>query len=331
MTNCDAKLLQALRTRKPSRDKPYQLRLPSRLHFSCNDDLSEITIEMDSRASGPCAAENMQTDSASFEGWCVVIKSILPETKSIYLKWGVPEESSAGHWRHYQRFLYRVNRFQDRYRWFHPINEYVKDMRIRSDAEKGYYKVNLPTKARDSVRKGKEGELRSERDIEVDLVKSPNLLKSMSGATVIGNQLPIGVFEEKVARETAIFTGQASAIDLWGTNEESKTLSIFELKKPGNTKVGAVSELFFYAMVMKDLVDGRFAFDKRDTVPEGVKPWPPQFINESIKKINAYVLADRLHPLFSNGSNLFSLMNKNSSDSGVPVKFEFINYRDVIL
>ena len=330
MTNCDAKLLQTLRTRKPSRDKPYQLRLPSRLHFSFNDDLSEITIEMDSSPSGSCAAENMQTDSAAFEGWSLVLKTILPEIKGVYLKWNVPEESNAGHWRHYQRFLYRVHRFQDRYRWFRPVNEYIKDMRIRSDAENGYYKVNLPTKARDSVRKGKEGKSRSERDIEVDLVKSPRLLKSISGATVIGNQLPIGVFEVKVARKTAIFTGQASAIDLWGTNEETKTLSIFEFKKPGNTKVGAVSELFFYAMVMKDLVDDRFAFDKRDTVPEDVKPWPPQFINESIKEIKAYVLADRLHPLFGNGKKLFAEMNRESDNCGIPVTFGFINYEDVM-
>lgn len=331
MRKCDKRLWDVLQAKKPQAETPYQLRLPSRLQFSCNDDLSELMIEMGSSSSKACAAENMQTDSASFEGWSLVLKSILPGTERICLKWDIPDRSKPSHWKHYQRFLYRVNRFRDRYSWFTPVTDCDTDMRIRPDAPPGYYKVNLPTQARDSENGMRSEDERSERDMEIDLVRSPERLKAISGAEVIGNQLPIGVFGGSVARGTAIFTGQASAIDLWGTSKETETLSIFELKKRGNTKVGSISELFFYAMVMKDLVDGTFAFGKPKTVPTDVNPWPPEHINGTIKKITAYVLADRLHPLFGGGNSLFSLLNDASDHCGVPVTFGYINYGDVAL
>ena len=49
-----------------------------------------------------------------------------------------------------------------------------------------------------------------------------------------------------------IFTGGKSAIDLIGIRDD--TLVLFELKKSGNRKVGAVSELLFYASVMRDAI-----------------------------------------------------------------------------
>ena len=52
---------------------------------------------------------------------------------------------------------------------------------------------------------------------------------------------------DRIAKNTRIFTGGASAIDIVGLSNGK--LSVFELKRPTNIMIGALSELLFYASV----------------------------------------------------------------------------------
>ena len=63
--------------------------------------------------------------------------------------------------------------------------------------------------------------------------------------------MPVGVFEGHPSRAGAIFTGGKSAIDLIGLGRAG-AIWLLELKTSRNIKVGALSELFFYSMVLHD-------------------------------------------------------------------------------
>jgi hypothetical protein len=65
-------------------------------------------------------------------------------------------------------------------------------------------------------------------------------------------QLPVCLFFNKQPYgKYSIFTGKRSAIDFWTVT--SKTLNIIELKKGDNTKIGVLSELFFYTCFTRDV------------------------------------------------------------------------------
>jgi hypothetical protein len=107
-------------------------------------------------------------------------------------------------------------------------------------------------------------------------------------------QWPVGLFDGKVARGHEIFTGGKSAIDLIGIRND--TLVLFELKKSGNRKVGAVSELLFYASVMRDAIGASaiFKFEPKGAM-ENCAIGPEDIIRCS--KICAVSLAPDFHTL----------------------------------
>lgn len=107
----------------------------------------------------------------------------------------------------------------------------------------------------------------------------------------------MGVFEDEVSKETAIFTGGSSAADLWGASEDG-SLVLLELKAKNNNQVGALSELFFYAMVLADEQQGKF-FRK------GVEGE----IIRGTKSLKAMILAPGIHPLIT--KKVFQLLNTN--------------------
>lgn len=292
------------------------VRLPNGVSFKLDDEKTSIWIRLGRDTAGKCCASaNMQTDGAAFEGWALVIRAHIPSISLVSLEWEAPSDIDGPH---YQRFLYRVDRFTKIFKeWFVCKNSYKDHLKICNDQTRGFYKLNVPTKERTniplSVKKW------SERWLERSLVANgepQDELRKKTNIKVLGNQLPVGVFRGEVSRRTAVFTGQASAIDLWGVNAKGDELSLFELKKPGNSKVGVLSELFFYAMVMKDVIDGRFAFSN-DRYP-GVDPWPTDYISKKIRRIKAYLLVDKLHCLVS--KRVLDVMNRALVVQGIFVE-----------
>ncbi len=272
--------------------KNSSIKFPAGIDFQGNNRAISIIMRNG-------VTKNMQEDSAAFEGWALVVRTHIPDVRSVHLTWDVPSDINNPH---YQRFLYRVDRFAKIFsEWFVCECPHKEHLKIRSGQPEGFYQLNVPTKKRTDipplVKQWSERWLerilvedRDDNSVRAELLKKTNI-------EVLGNQLPVGVFEREVAEETAVFTGKASAIDLWGVNSAGDELSLLELKKPGNAKVGALSELFFYAMVMKDVIDGRFAFsDKRYP---GVDPWPPDYITRKILRIKAYLLVNKPHCLVS--------------------------------
>ncbi len=95
-----------------------------------------------------------------------------------------------------------------------------------------------------------------------------------------------------------------------------------ELKAGGNTAVGALSELFFYSLVLLDVLRGGIAFDPRATKRESdVRP-------EHVlgcARIEARLLMPPVHPLLHPGAGLaspvFAIMNARAKQRTWPVRF----------
>jgi hypothetical protein len=226
------------------------------------------------------------------------------------LKWEKPPDPKG---LHYQRFLYRVDRFNSIFGgsngWFFiddESKEFMVDLEIKDDKE---YFLNFPS-TRDEERKNdktKNIESRLENEI---LGQQDNLkdLKKLCPAT-LHRQLPVGLFHEKVRTTNAIFPIKHSAIDLWGVNGDD--LYILELKAKGNCKVGVLSELFFYTMVLRDEQAGRFVRKSDEGKSIG-----------NTNQIKAFILAPELHPFIT--QKVFDLLNEKSINQ--KMEFGYINF-----
>ena len=141
-------------------------------------------------------------------------------------------------------------------------------------------------------------------------------------------QWPSGLFVGEIAKSCRVFTGGKSAIDLLAIDGD--TLILFELKNGRNTKLGALSEAFFYGCVMRDLLRELFSFGNAPILerllisPEDIR---------KCKSVRAVVLAPHLHPLIWNecdptprkGSKVLSLLNEAAGrtwGNEIPVEFE---------
>ncbi len=115
------------------------------------------------------------------------------------------------------------------------------------------------------------------------------------GNNEVYRQLPVGLFENEVSKETMIFTGGKSAIDIWTWNNEEAYL--VELKTL-NPMVGIITEIFFYANYMRDLLskDGLFTLNKaKRNKDRGYS----EILRNDFKKVNGMMLADKYHPLIT--------------------------------
>jgi len=253
-------------------------------------------------------SNNMQTDNAAFEGWAICLKAWLPEKiQYVQLDWDEPTDEKIN--KHYNRYLYRVYKFGLAYPWFSIVD--TKKTLIENFA-KGLTGLHNNCGSKDPDEKEKEGE----NKVEYRMVNTYGKeMCNVFSLDIIDHQLPIGVRKDK----NTFFTGQASAIDLWGTKEDC--LSIFELKfsenKSNNTKVGIISELFLYTSIMADIISGTI-----------MPPSNCPRLNESklysriheMKKIKSYMLADKYHPLIENDTVL-SLLNEVVRNDEVSIEF----------
>jgi len=296
----------------------------SRIKFPEGIDLQEnnhvITLTMQDGI-----AKNMQNDSAAFEGWALCLKACL-DIEKCYLKWTSIEPEDPKY-PHYQRFLYRVDKFKkifgDNNGWFSIDDEskgLLADLRIKDNIT---YYLNCPSTSGKERWNNETKNIESRLENEI-LRQQVNLeiLKKYCPAT-LKRQLPTGLFHTKVNKNNAIFPSKHSAIDLWGVNGEE--LYILELKASGNCKVGILSELFFYTMVMQDEQTGRFirACDKGKSI-------------KNTKQIKAFILAPELHPFIT--QKVFDLLNEKLrnqkmefghikfcyEDMGKELKFNFV-------
>lgn len=261
-------------------------RLPSSIDFSLEKKCLTVTL---SSVTG-----NMQEDKSAFEGWIICFKSWMPSiTEKVILDWNPPKDDVNS--LHYNRFLFRVVQFQKMYSWFSVSNKNAATVEKFSRSMLQDKWINYPLKGKlNSVSENKK-----EDKIESLFVNEyQNLLKGKLNLETINQQLPVGIFNESVKSGNYFFSGQKSAIDLWGLSGEE--LSIFELKYK-NKKVGIISELLFYLYLMNYVfIAGEIQYPEKAERAK-VRDFDKLY-SKKLKKLKGYFLIDKLHPFISDGS-----------------------------
>jgi hypothetical protein len=308
-----------------SKDFEY-CQFPRESEIGINGDRDQVTITFNKKG----LHANMQTDAAAFEAWALTLLCHCEvKTVAITLQENLEElDAQTQQEPHFQRFLYRLKRFVEIF-----PKRIVADERLLnlSRASGGDFYLNQPLNHRSSVEAERDERLHvflsqpadhSESDLERALEISPAFRKALALEKVM-RQWPVGLFGEQVAHRNRIFTGGKSAIDLIGIRNDE--LVLVELKKDGNRKVGAISELFFYSSLMRDALGGVFKFEERPSKRNCAVS------TGDIKRcssICAVLLAPAMHPLIENPKIISELNSAMASHwPKFPIKFDMVHIR----
>ena len=147
----------------------------------------------------------------------------------------------------------------------------------------------------------------------------------------MNRQLPVGLFERKVSRNTHYTTGGKSAIDIWAI--KGHCLSIFELKKRDNNPLGIISELMFYTNVLDDIMSHRIMYEEngktQNTIRRNIREFRTlheAYSNGLINSIEAIFLADELHTLLS--EDLIKFINESALFKYKNISFKHKKYHE---
>ena len=256
------KLLQA---------KNKNLRLPSGMGFSIEDNVLTITMKEKGLIS------NMQTDDSAFEGWAICLKAWLPEfIDQVYIEGKAPTNISD---KHYQRFLYRLDKFIKIYTWASTKSFEIELAEFRR--KNVNVVINVPKS------NASESATHCEAQLERVFYKRNKISCSYD---FIDHQLPVRLFNDEIKEEKSITP--KSYLDIWAI--KGNLLRIFELKLPTNTGIGIISELMFYVNVMIDVIKG----DVKIPFSSEYRSFNHLFEfqkNKKCKKIEGVLLANNLH------------------------------------
>jgi hypothetical protein len=277
----------------------------------------------------------MQTDAAAFEAWALALRGWCgeKEVQSITLRWSEPiikaGPDGAAAMAHYQRFLYRVRKFENYFPWFQVADRAL--LNASQLTHDGSYRLNIALSERTGspdLPRRPPAELR-EHELECAFAFSPlrENLKQLLAADDLVCQVPVGVFADAVRKGQGVLCGGKSAIDLLAWDRKG-SLMIVELKKWGAKKMGAVSELFFYSCVMREaaaLGGQRFQFTepkRNGYVPRELSP-----IREA-RRIRGYLLVGpEVHPLLERRVNgVFEQLNAATEADGL--RFAVIRFNE---
>jgi hypothetical protein len=271
-----------------------QCQFPASTEIEIGGTRDQATITMKEKG----LHANMQTDAAAFEAWALALLfSCGVQTVEIVLD---PGALAKG--RHYERFLYRLRRFSDLFphhvtpNW-PAVGARALDPEIKRFLNQPNPRKNPPDAEFSERMLAASAKAPSESNLEKALEVSDAFRRHFCLEKVM-RQWPVGLFGGRVARgaDHEIFTGGKSAIDLIGIRDD--TLVLFELKKAGNRKVGAVSELFFYASVMRDAIGDAPIFQFEPKSAKKNCTIAPEDITRCTK-ICGVLLAPGFHPLIS--------------------------------
>lgn len=295
--------------------KNVNVSLPNGIDFNLNDGVLTLNV------SGKGVVKNMQTDGSAFEGWAICIKSWMKEIENVVIGWEPPvyskdSKEKGRQEKHYNRFLLRAAFFEEDYPWVSI------DRENKGEVEKvkqlvPLLVVNYPkTKATQTAKNG-------EAKLERKLVERFGNLR---------HQLPVGLFKGDVSIANTFTPRGASQIDIWEL--DNGDLKIYELKDCENKHVGIISELMYYANVMRLLVKGIIKYPElleiEKTDYRGVKVLYKAVVEKMISKIVAKFWLIDFHPLI-NGclDDVLKLMNQ--SKASVNVEYGFRDLREDLL
>lgn len=265
--------------------------------------------------------KNMQEDGNAFEGWALCSHTVSQKDVIICVDGAL--DTSDGVYvgkGHMCRFLYRIMKFSEQYDWVH-LSEYLEKEteRFREYLSNGVFYNNIG-----NGEAGNKGKYDDENAVEAKLAED-GILRGVIGDIGEGKvyrQLPVGLFEESVARDNAVFTGVKSAIDLWSVN--GNTINIIELKTK-NPMIGIVTEIFFYSNYVYDLVseDGLFTLNEQVKGGKSHRGYEEilKLKEEKSIKIQGIMLADDFHPCVK---DCCEELNKNNMGS---IQYSASSYR----
>ena len=289
---------------------PRNVRLPSEAGIRVGGDLDRATLFLSEAA----VRANMQADAAAFEGWAAVLMAWCL-VRRVAIDWHEPADSRDGH---YQRFLYRLIRFQEL--MGSDVVEIVRSDRLKQClvGNGGNPTLNLARGSQTTAIASRPG---SEAELELRLAdpasaERRHLVKALS-LTKLDRQVPVGVFDGPPRRGGEIFTGGKSAIDLLGLGRDG-ALWLLELKTAKNIKVGALSEMFFYSMVLRDVGLKRICFHE-GTAGARSSIIPAEIAEAS--RVHARLLASASHPLLSLA--VFGILSDAAARNGWTVDYGF--------
>ncbi|MBR0838693.1 hypothetical protein JQ607_00620 [Bradyrhizobium liaoningense] len=300
-------------------------RFPSSAEIEIVGNEDEVILTVKSKG----LLANMQTNAAAFEAWGLVL---LFHCKVKHLKIALAPDAANLAGGHVERFLYRLRRFQELF-----PGRVSKDPALRNSAralDRTIQRVlNQPLSDREATNEKKNERFAkiyapsksiSESDLEKALECSGSF-KEKFALKKLMRQWPVGLFEERVAEGKEIFTGGKSAIDLIGISDNK--LVLFELKTHLNRSVGGISELFFYASVMRDALRGRFQFEDLHG-PKNCDIRPDDIVR--CTGVQAILIAPRMHPLVQNPS-IFQELNAATAQhwNDIPVAFEAVQIKSL--
>lgn len=295
---------------KTSSTEPHRpVRLPADGPIRVTGEGDHVIVELRADA----VHRNMQENTAAFEGWCLALRYWC-NAERITLKWqppvppADPMSALTVEQRHYQRFLYRVERFGSLFDWFdvamaqpfahsRVVNRATLYLNVAGTSAKG-----LPSHGATVSKRFPEHEL------ECRLLEEDEFDRhfGFGKGSIKDRQFPVGLFSEpKPTTDSAIFPGGKGAIDLVCLDD--RHFWLFELKAEKNIPIGTIAELLFYVSVMRDAVLGKFKFDESRSSKEARGKIKHAEIKH-IKAITGVMLGHDLHPLLAD-SGLVQLLN----------------------
>ena len=270
-----------------------EIQFPSQINISTKEKSLILHIK------GNGVRDNMQTDSSAFEGWAICILACFPdEIDNLVLGWDKPfysanKEERNKQEKHYNRFLLRALLFEEVFNWVTidkgNQEEIKKVRRILPTLLINYPKSESKKKVAESDKVNK-GEAKLERQL-VEIMKET--------IEITDHQLPVGLFEKEISKDTTFTPRGASQIDIWQMKDE--TITIYELKDEKNRKVGIISELMFYASILRLLIQGIIKYP--NTVSKEKKNYRHiqelylAIENHKLTHVESYFLIYNFHPL----------------------------------
>lgn len=309
---------------------PANFNLPDHIRFVEKDQEIEMILTKEAIGKGE-KIENMQEDAAAFEGWAVILNRFFQKNIKLDIAVELEIEELQGKFKgngHFNRFLYRVLRFWEQYSWFF-LSDNLDEILFAEGGfndwlsmNKDHLTNNVP--GTESKKEAEDMDKISEKWIERTMTGKESVLYEIiedtdSERNGIFPQLPVGLFLNSVEEANRVFAGGSAAVDLW-TWDRNK-FYVFELKYM-NKKVGIITELFFYANYLYDLlVEKNFVLNKRKTEKRGYQ----NLLENEFEEICAFMLVDENHPLIDD--EVLKILNNNKSEKDIKIKYKMCKYK----
>ena len=273
-----------------------------------------------------CTTGNMQENNSAFEAWALFLKSegyneiILSDNDT-----GEAKKSNTARL-HYNRFLYRIMRFQEAFDWFttspelgKKVDTFRREVIMRDDLCVGAHTSRSTSDSTDL-------EAKVERILIRDAKRSfTNELLHVNVDRYF-NQLPISLFSDNDATDkTKILPSDGSKVDLWGL--EGSIINIVELKVDTNSDLGVISQLFFYACFLQEMYCQRHLerkdppnLQKRKWIENRTERGYYKLRDANIELVKAHFLLEQKHRYFDIA---FNELQKGNFDG---VQFKYATY-----